>query len=102
MILIVTGTLGTTTKGLVQGLEDLEIRGRAKIVQTTEFIWDQPEYWEESWILEETYFHSDSREEPSANADIKKSQKSTKTTLKRTDYSHQKRYWQEHQQNDNN
>ena len=27
--------LGTVTKGLVQGLEDLEIRGRVEAIQTT-------------------------------------------------------------------
>ena len=32
---IVTGILGTNTKGLVKGLEDLEIRGRVETIQTT-------------------------------------------------------------------
>ena len=32
---IVIGALGTITKELVQGLEDLEIRGRVKTIQTT-------------------------------------------------------------------
>ena len=32
---IVVGALGTVTKGLVQGLEDLEIRGRVETIQTT-------------------------------------------------------------------
>ena len=32
---IVIGVLGTVTKGLVQGLEDLEITGRVKTIQTT-------------------------------------------------------------------
>ena len=31
---IVIGSLGTVTKGLVQGQEDLEIRGRVEIIQT--------------------------------------------------------------------
>ena len=35
MIQTVIGTLSTVTKGLVQGLEDLEIRGRAGTIQTT-------------------------------------------------------------------
>ena len=30
--------------------------------------WDQPEYWEKSWRLEETSFHSDSSKRPSAIA----------------------------------
>ena len=35
VILIVIGTLGTVTKGLVKGLEDLEIRGQVETIQTT-------------------------------------------------------------------
>ena len=34
-ILIVIGLLGTVTKSLVQRLEDLEIRGRVEIIQST-------------------------------------------------------------------
>ena len=32
---IVIGALGTVTKGLIKGLEDLEIRGRVESIQTT-------------------------------------------------------------------
>ena len=32
---IVIGALGTITSGLVQGLEDMEIRGRVETIQTT-------------------------------------------------------------------
>ena len=35
MIPIVIGALGTVTKGLIQGLKDLEIRGRVETIQTT-------------------------------------------------------------------
>ena len=35
VIPIVIVALGTITKGLVQGLDDLEIRGRVKTIQTT-------------------------------------------------------------------
>ena len=35
VIPIVIGALGIVTKGLVQGLEDLEITGRVEIIQTT-------------------------------------------------------------------
>ena len=35
---IVSGTLGTVTKGLVQGLGDLEIRRRVESIQTAAFI----------------------------------------------------------------
>ena len=34
-ILIIIGALGTVTKGLIKGLEDLEIRGRGETFQTT-------------------------------------------------------------------
>ena len=32
--------------------------------------WGRPEYWHESWRLEETCCHSDSSEKPSANTDV--------------------------------
>ena len=35
--------------------------------------WERPEYWEESWRLEETGCHSNSREKPSAKTDVKNS-----------------------------
>ena len=35
VIRIVVGALGTVTKGLVKGLEDLEIRGLVETIQTT-------------------------------------------------------------------
>ena len=35
MILIVIGVLGTVTKGLVLGQEDLEITGQVETIQTT-------------------------------------------------------------------
>ena len=35
VILTVIGALGTVTKGLIKGLEDLEIRGRVETIQTT-------------------------------------------------------------------
>ena len=38
VILIVIHVLGTVTKGLVQGLEDLEIRGRVETIQATTFL----------------------------------------------------------------
>ena len=33
--LIAIGALGTVTKGLIQGLEDLEIKGRVETIKTT-------------------------------------------------------------------
>ena len=38
VIRIVNGTLDTITNVLVQGLEDMEIRGQLETIQTTEFI----------------------------------------------------------------
>ena len=35
VILIVIGALGTIPKGLVKGLEDLEIRGQVETMETT-------------------------------------------------------------------
>ena len=35
MIPILIGALGTVAKGLLRGLEELEIRGRAETIQTT-------------------------------------------------------------------
>ena len=49
IIIIITSTLGTVTKGLIQGLEGLEIRS-------------------ESWRLEETCCHSISSEKKNSQA----------------------------------
>ena len=35
IILIVIGTFGTVTKGLLKGLEELEVGGREETIQTT-------------------------------------------------------------------
>ena len=35
IVLIVIGSLGTVTKGLLKGLEDLEVSGRVETIQTT-------------------------------------------------------------------
>ena len=59
IILIVIGDLGTVTKGLVQGLEELEITGGVETSKLQHF-WYRPEYWEESWRLKETCYHSNS------------------------------------------
>ena len=68
VIPIVSAALGTASKVLVQGLEDLEIRGQVKTIQTTVL-----EYREESWRLEGTCSHSDSSGQTSANAGVKNS-----------------------------
>ena len=66
----VIGVLGTVTKGLVQGVKDLEIIGRVKTIQTTAL-------FRSARILRrvlETCCHSKSSENPLVNADVKNSQ----------------------------
>ena len=38
VILIVIGELGIATKGVVQGLEDVEVRGQVETIQTIAFL----------------------------------------------------------------
>ena len=61
IIPIVTSAFGTETKGLLKGLEDLEIGSRG-IPSKQQHYWKLPEYWEVSWRLEETCCHSISSE----------------------------------------
>ena len=65
----VIGALGTVTKGLIQGLEDLEIRRQVETIQNKRNY--RPEYWEESWTLEEICYQSNPRGKPSANTAVK-------------------------------
>ena len=74
IIPIVIGASGTVTNALLKGLEDSEVGGRVETIQTTALYWERSEYWEESWRLEETCYHSNSSERPSDNADAKNSQ----------------------------
>ena len=72
VIPIVIDALGTITKGLVQGLEDLEITGRVETIQTTALL-------RAGRILRrvlETCCQSNSSEKPSVNAGVKNSQRS--------------------------
>ena len=64
---IVIDALGTITAGFIMGLEDREITGPSKLLH----YWNQSEYWEESWRLEETGCLSNSSESPSAKVDVK-------------------------------
>ena len=69
IIPIAIGAFGTVTKGLLKGLEDLEVGGRAEITQATALL-------RTARILRrvlETCCHSDSSEKPSASADVKNS-----------------------------
>ena len=66
---IVIGAFGTVTKGLLNGLEDLEVGGRVETIQTTALL-------RMARILrrvQETCCHSNSSERPSANTDVKNS-----------------------------
>ena len=63
------GAFGTVSKGLLKGLEDLEVGRRVETIQTTTLL-------RTARILRkvlETCCHSDSSEKPSANADVKNS-----------------------------
>ena len=64
---------GTVTKGLLKIMEDLEVGVQVETIQTT-YYWEQPEYWDESWRLEESCFHSNSSERASAKSEVKNSQ----------------------------
>ena len=72
IIPIVIGAFGTVTKGLLKGLEDMEVADGGR-PSKRQYFWERTEYWEESWRLEETCCHSDSSERPSAYADVKNS-----------------------------
>ena len=70
---IVIGALGTVTKGLLKGLEDLEVSGRVETIQKNSIAEDGQNTETVSWRLEETCCHSNSSEKPSANTDVKNS-----------------------------
>ena len=72
IIPIVIGVFGTVTKELLKGLEDLELEHEWRPSKLQHY-WERPEYWEESWRLEETRCHLNSSERPSANAGVKNS-----------------------------
>ena len=42
---IVIDAFGPVTKGLLKGLEDLEVGGPSKL----QHYWERPEYWEDFW-----------------------------------------------------
>ena len=69
IIPIVIGAFGTVTKGLLKGLENLEVGRRVETIQMTALL-------RTARILRrvlETCCHSDSSEKPSANTDVKSS-----------------------------
>ena len=70
IIEIVIGALGTVTKGLIKGLQELEKEDDWRPSKQLHY-WDQPESSETSWRLERTCSHSNLCERPSANTDVK-------------------------------
>ena len=71
IIPIVIGAFSTVTEGLIKGLGDLEAGRRLETSKLLHY-WERPEYWEESWRLEETCSHSNFSKRPSADSDEKK------------------------------
>ena len=67
---IVIGAFSTITKGLLKGLEDLECDGRVETIQMTALLRTARILRR---VLEETCYHSNSKERPSANTDVKNS-----------------------------
>ena len=74
IIPIVIGAFGTVTKGLLKGLADLDVGAWEETIIQQHY-WKRLEYWEESWRLEETCCHSISSKRPSADGDVKNSNK---------------------------
>ena len=73
IIPIVIGALGWVAKGLIQGLEDLEIRGRVETIQTT-LLLRSPRILRRVLEAWRDLLLSDFSERPCANADMKNSQ----------------------------
>ena len=79
---IVIGTFGTVTKGILKGQEDLEVGGRVETIQTTALLKTTgilrrvPETWE-------ICCDSNSRERPSADAEMKNSKRVNDNNKKR-------------------
>ena len=69
IIPIVVDAFGTVTKGLLKGLEDLQVGDRVETIQTTALL----KTVRIPWKLEETCCHSISSEIPSAYAYVKNS-----------------------------
>ena len=65
-------SLGRITNGLLKGLEDLEVGGRLETIQTTALLRAVRVL---TWRLEETCCCSNFSEKPSADADLKYSQR---------------------------
>ena len=68
IIPIVIVAFGTVTKELLNGREDLDVGGRVETIQTTALL-------RTVRGLEETCYHSNSSDKPSAGADVKSSKR---------------------------
>ena len=70
IIPIVIGAFGTVTKDYQSDWRTWELKdeGRPSKIQ---HCWEWAEYWEESWRLEETCWHSNASEKPLVNVDVK-------------------------------
>ena len=72
IIPIVIGPFGTVTKGLLKGLEDLEVGDRVETMQRTALL-KTARILRRDMEIEETYCHSNSVERPSDVAYVKNS-----------------------------
>ena len=84
IIPFVIGAFGTVTKGLSKGLEDLEVGERVETIQTTALL-RRLQCGEESWKLEQSCCHTNSREIPSFNADVKNSREVNNNNINNND-----------------
>ena len=75
VIPILIAALGTVTKGLVQGLEDLKIRRRVESIQTTALLRSARILRRVLETWGELLFNAKYSEKPSANADVKNSKR---------------------------
>ena len=87
---IVIGALGIITKGLLKGLEDLEIGGRVETIQTTALP-RTARILRRVLGLEETCCHSNFSEKPSVNTDVKNSKAVNYNNIRPFNYQRKKR-----------
>ena len=84
---IIIGALGTVTKGLIKDWRTWKKEDEWRQSKLQQY-WNQSEYCEESLRLEEATCHSNSRDKPSANADVKKNSQEINNNYK---YVHERR-----------
>ena len=74
VIRVLIGALGTIPKGLEMELEELEIGGTNRTIQTTALLKISQNTEKSPGDLRRTFYHSASSERPSANTGVKNSQ----------------------------